>query len=319
MEKTNAYIIQTSGLSKTFKDVQAVKSLDLKVEKNSIFGFLGPNGAGKTTTMKILLGLIQPTAGTGRIFEHDILKDNIKIRNRIGYLPQDINFYKYMTAREILNFTMKFFFSGPKEVIKTRVEEMLDLVGLEEKADRATKTLSGGELQRLGIAQAQINSPELLILDEPAASLDPIGRKDMLEIMEKLREKCTIFYSTHILADVQRVSDHVAILNEGELVMQGSITDILSGNNDIVYEVTVKGDVATLEAKLYQIAWVSSIKTIHQNGTSRWEIQVSDKDAAERELLSTIYADGSVKVVDFGQKQMDLEDAFMSIIAGGEQ
>jgi len=203
-----AMAIETLGLSKSFRGVNALSGLDLRVPEHSIFGFLGPNGAGKSTTIKLLLGLIRPTAGTGRVFGLDIVQENVSIRKRVGYLAQDPRYYDHMTARETLRLTARFFYEGPAGAIEERVNETLDLVGLREKADRPIKGFSGGERQRLGIAQAQINYPDLLILDEPAASLDPMGRKDVLDIMERLRKHCTVFYSTHILDDVQRVSDH---------------------------------------------------------------------------------------------------------------
>ena len=180
--------------------------------RHSIFGFLGPNGAGKTTLMKVLLGLSRPTAGSGTIFGHDIVSESVAIRERIGYLPQQPRFIEYMTARENLEFTAKFFFSGPQAKIRERCDEMLELVGLADKAERPIKGFSGGEKQRLGIALAQVNYPDLLILDEPASALDPLGRQSVLDVMARLRKHTTIFYSTHILDDVQRVSDTVAIL-----------------------------------------------------------------------------------------------------------
>ncbi|MGD8819667.1 MAG: ABC transporter ATP-binding protein, partial [Anaerolineae bacterium] len=187
MPGPNQAVIHTQGLSKSYGDVQGLKPLDLIVPQHSIFGFLGPNGAGKTTTMKLLLGLIRPTAGNGSIFGQDIVRDSVAIRSRIGYLPQQPRFVDDMSARETLRFTARFFFSGPQAKIDQRVNEMLDLVGLQDKSNRPVKGFSGGERQRLGLAQAQVNYPELLILDEPAAALDPIGRHEVLRVMERLR------------------------------------------------------------------------------------------------------------------------------------
>ena len=212
---SNELVIHTEGLSKSFGAVHALKSLDLRVPQKSIFAFLGPNGAGKTTTIKLLLGLIKPTSGGGQIFGRDILHDSVDIRANIGYLPQDTRFYEHMTARQTLDYTARFFYAGPQSAIDRRVNEMIELVGLEGKADRPIKGFSGGERQRLGIAQAEVNYPDLLILDEPAASLDPQGRRDVLEVMSRIRKYATIFYCTHILDDVQKVSDQVAIVNQG--------------------------------------------------------------------------------------------------------
>ena len=154
-------VIETHGLSKAYKDIQALKSLDLKVSKNSIFGFLGPNGAGKTTTIKLLLGLAKATAGSASVFGHDIARDSVEIRKRVGYLAQDPRYYEYMTARQTLRYTAHFFYRGPEKDIEARVTETLELVGLSDKADRPIKGFSGGERQRLGLAQAQINYPDL--------------------------------------------------------------------------------------------------------------------------------------------------------------
>jgi ABC-2 type transport system ATP-binding protein len=156
---TTDFVINTQGLSKSYSGVQALKSLDLKVPRHSIFGFLGPNGSGKTTAIKLLLGLVRPTAGGGSIFGQDILHDGIKIRKRTGYLAQEPRFYDYMTARETLRFKARFYYRGSQAEIEARITETLDLVGLADKADRPTKGFSGGERQRLGIAQAQINHP----------------------------------------------------------------------------------------------------------------------------------------------------------------
>ena len=150
ISKNGSPVIHTQGLSKSYGDIHALKPLNLEVPKNSIFGFLGPNGAGKTTTIKLLLGLIRPTSGGGSIFGQDIVKDSVAIRANIGYLPQDARFYEHMTARQMLDYTAKFFYKGPQSEIDKRVDEMLALVGLEDKADRPIKGFSGGERQRVG-------------------------------------------------------------------------------------------------------------------------------------------------------------------------
>jgi ABC-2 type transport system ATP-binding protein len=307
-------VIETRGLTKAFKGVQALKPLDLQVRQNSICGFLGPNGAGKTTTIKLLLGLAQPTGGSGRVFGKDIEKEGDEIRRRVGYLAQDPRFYEYMTARETLRFTARFFYEGPRVKIENRVAETLDLVGLTDKADRPIKTFSGGERQRLGIAQAQVNYPDLLILDEPAASLDPIGRRDVLEVMSRLREYTTIFYSTHILDDVQRVSDTVIIMNKGQLVAQGAIEEILAWGQAAAFTLTVKGDSAAVEARLRSQPWVTNIETMSKNGRVSWRIRVSDPDMAEDQLVPLALAGGGVTVSEFGRNHQNLEDVFLSIV-----
>jgi ABC-2 type transport system ATP-binding protein len=312
-------VIHTQGLSKTYGDVKALKNLDLQVPKKSIFAFLGPNGAGKTTTIKLLLGLIQPSAGGGTIFGRDIRHDSVDIRARVGYLPQDARFYEHMTARQVLDYTAKFFFKGPQLEIDKRVDEMLDLVGLSDKADRPIKGFSGGERQRLGIAQAEINYPDLLILDEPAASLDPQGRRDVLAVMSRIRKYASIFYCTHILDDVQRVSDEVAIVNKGEMIAQASIDELLAGTGETVYSVALRGDaasIATASAKVREQPWVSGIEASQRGDQTLWEVSVTDEAAAEDELLTLMVSSG-LRVADFGPKEYNLEDVFLGIVEGG--
>jgi ABC-2 type transport system ATP-binding protein len=314
----NDLVISTQGLSKSFGEVQALKSLDLRVPQKSIFGFLGPNGAGKTTTIKLLLGLIRPTSGSGQIFGKDIVKDSVDIRANIGYLPQDARFYEHMTARQTLEYTAKFFYAGPQAEIDRRVNEMIELVGLEGKADRPIKGFSGGERQRLGIAQAEVNHPDLLILDEPAASLDPQGRRDVLEVMARIRKYATIFYCTHILDDVQRVSDQVAIVNQGELVTQASIEELLAGKGDVIYSVTLRGDagdqsVASAYAQVNQQPWVSGIVASQAGEQTAWQVSVTDEGAAEDQLMGLLVSSG-LKVANFSRKEQNLEDVFINII-----
>ena len=303
----------SEGLSKSFGEIHALKSLDLRVPQKSIFAFLGPNGAGKTTTIKLLLGLLKPTSGSGKILGMDIVRDSVDIRARIGYLPQDARFYEHMTARQTLEYTARFFYAGPQAEINKRVNEMIELVGLEDKADRPIKGFSGGERQRLGIAQAEINYPDLLILDEPAASLDPQGRRDVLEVMSRLRKYATIFYCTHILDDAQRVSDQVAIVNQGELITQTSIEELLVGTGDLVYSVTLKGDTQSAYTQVAQQSWVSGIE-VSQNGEQfAWQVSVTDEAAAEDQLMGLLVSNG-LKVSNFSRKEQNLEDVFINIV-----
>ncbi len=310
-------VIETHGLSKTYKEVSALKSLDLAVSRNSIFGFLGPNGAGKTTTIKLLLGLAKPTAGSATVFGHDIARDSVEIRKRVGYLAQDPRFYEYMTARQTLRYIAHFFFTGPEKGIEARVAETLELVGLSDKADRPIKGFSGGERQRLGIAQAQINYPDLLILDEPAASLDPQGRRDVLEVMERLRKHTTVFYSTHILGDVQRVSDTVAILNKGQLVAQAPIEQLLAGGSgSTIYVLAVKGDPAQAQQRVAAQPWVAAIAVKTEQAHTAWQVTVTDEAAAEEQLLRLVLADAQVNVLEFGRKKYELEEVFLGLVEG---
>jgi len=319
MEPSNDnLVIDTHSLTKHFKGVQALTSLNMQVPQHSIFGFLGPNGAGKTTTIKLLLGLARPTSGSGKIFGYDIVKDSVKIRGRVGYLAQDPRYYEYMTARETLRFTAGFFFKGPRQKIEERIEETLELVGLVDKADRSIKGFSGGERQRLGIAQAQVNYPDLLILDEPAASLDPMGRHDVLDVMERLCKYTTIFYSTHILDDVQRVSDTVCILNRGKLVALAPIEQLMAGSGEIIYELNTQGEVDQVKALIAEQPWVKYVNVANVNGHQAWEVSIVD-ESMDDQLLRLVMSVPSVRVKGFTRRQHDLEDVFMDMVNGVEQ
>lgn len=311
---TTDAVIRTSGLTKRYRGVDALVDLDLEVKRNSIFGFLGPNGAGKTTTIKLLLGLARPTAGTATLFGLDSERDTLEVRRRIGYLAQDPRYYDYMTARETLRFTARFFYQGPSAALEKHLAETLELVGLTDKGDRPIKGFSGGERQRLGIAQAQIAKPELLILDEPAASLDPMGRRDVLEVMARLREHTTIFYSTHILEDVQRVSDTVAILNQGRLVAQAPIKELLAGSGHTTYAIELAGPTESARRRVAGLPWVLDLEEAAIAGGARWHVTVGDDAAAESQLLRTILADESATVHSFGRRRYQLEDVFMRVI-----
>jgi ABC-2 type transport system ATP-binding protein len=309
-------VVQTAGLTKSYDGLDVVRSLDLSVPRHSIFGFLGPNGAGKTTTMKMLLGLIRPTAGTGAVFGLDIERSSSEIRARVGYLPQDPRFYEHMTARETLRFAASFFFTGPKATIEDRIASMLDLVGLTDAADRPIKGFSGGERQRLGIAQAQIHEPELLILDEPAASLDPLGRRDVLAILEGFRATSTVFYSTHLLDDVQRVSDTVCILNKGGIAAQGPISEILSAGSGTAFLVDVVGDVERARLALLAEPWVETVTVSGVDGSATLNVVVSDAQAAESRMQRVLLTDDSLVVKGFRRQTASLEDVFVSLVEG---
>ncbi|HEU4490647.1 MAG TPA: ABC transporter ATP-binding protein [Jiangellales bacterium] len=305
--------IVTRGLSKVYRDVTGLDSLDLRVPKGSIFGFLGPNGAGKTTTIKLLLGLTRPSHGSATVAGRDVVADSLGVRQRVGYLAQQPQFYDHMTARQTLRFTARLFFTGPVDAIENRVGEMLELVGLDDMADRPVRGFSGGERQRLGIAQAQVNDPELLILDEPAAALDPLGRRDVLEVMRRLRDRTTIFYSTHILDDVERVSDTVAILDGGRLIAQAPVDRLLHGDTTS-YTLTVHGSGDDQASLLRTRPWVTGVSIATTDDLATLTVAVDDEGAADSELLRTVLADGQTTVTSFARSRRSLEDLFIDLV-----
>ena len=204
---------------------QAVKDLTLSIGQGEVFGFLGPNGAGKTTTMNVLLGFVPPTAGDASIFGVSV-REPIA-RQRIGYLPEQTYYYKFLTAEEILRFYGKIF-RIPRARLDQRIDAVLTLVELEHARKRPIKTYSKGMQQRVGLAQALINDPDLLILDEPTSGLDPVGRMKVREIIQRLKsEGKTVFFSSHELGEVETVCDRVAILQEGELKAEGRVQDLV--------------------------------------------------------------------------------------------
>lgn len=241
------YAVELEGLTKDYKTgfwrkklVRALDGLSLKVNQGQIFGLLGPNGAGKTTTIKLLMRLIFPTAGTAKILGHDI--QDTKVRQRIGYCPENPYFYDYLTAYELmLYFGELFGLTGAK--CRSKAEELLNLVGLDEANwHKQLRNYSKGMLQRVGLAQSLINSPELVFLDEPMSGLDPIGRREVRELIANLRKQgVTVFMSTHILSDIEVLCDSVAILRNGKLAAVGRLDELLlSSEEENGFEVTLQ-------------------------------------------------------------------------------
>lgn len=310
------HVIRTKGLGKSYGEVRAVRDLDLEVPPHSIFGFLGPNGAGKTTTMKMLLGLASPTEGSGSIFGLDIVRDSVALRQRVGYLAQEPRFYDHMSARETLRFVLGLFEDVSRSERERRIGESLELVGLEGKGDRPVRGFSGGERQRLGIAQACIHDPDLLILDEPAASLDPMGRRDVLGILQRLQERATVVYSTHILDDVERVSDRVAILRDGELVAQAPIEELRFDDGGVHYVVVSSGVGDEVRGELEREPWVQDIEVSEADGAVSWRVTVTDEEAAERDLLRRVLKEPAARIHEFRRSSVALEDAFVELVKG---
>ena len=213
--------LETISLQKEYGSVQAVRNLCLSVPEGSIYGFLGPNGAGKTTTLRMITGLIRPTSGKIHICGQPVSFGKARGRESIGYLPDVPNFYPWMKPQEYLMFSGNLY-GIPHRQLKTQVSEGLEMVGL-SKANRHIGGFSRGMKQRLGLAQALLHKPKLVLLDEPASALDPIGRKDVMEIIQQLSSVTTVFFSTHILTDIERVCTRVAILNQGALISENSM------------------------------------------------------------------------------------------------
>lgn len=238
-------VIEIENLTKDYeigflkkRSVRALDDLTLAVEQGEIFGFLGPNGAGKTTTIKLLMRLIYPTSGRARILGRDI--GDISMHRLIGYLPEQPYFYDYLTARELLEYCAELFGMG-RNARRKRAEELLRLVGLEEKSwTKQLRKLSKGMTQRVGLAQALVNDPEIVFLDEPMSGLDPIGRREVRDIIQSLRGKgTTVFLCSHILADIEVLCDRAAVMREGRLAHLGTLEELRGREADGRMEITI--------------------------------------------------------------------------------
>ena len=307
--------IRCENLSKYFGKVIAVDGLSLIVDQGTAFGFLGPNGAGKTTTLRLFTGLAEPTGGRMWVAGEDVSGRSLQLRSKVGYLPESPAFYGWMTGREFLSFTGELYGLRLKDA-KARAGELLDQVNLTDAADRKVKGYSRGMQQRLGLAQALVHRPEVLFLDEPASALDLMGRRDMLETMVSLKGQTTVFVSTHILADVERVCDHVAIINQGKMVTQGSIEELRAHRQPTVFEVEVEEDPGPLARSLAGLPWVKSMDTIYRKDRQVFRVDVSDVDVAKRELPRLAYESG-LTLLRYELASASLEDIFMELV--GEQ
>ncbi len=249
-------IIEVSELSKDFKEVKAVDSLSLNVIKGDVFGFLGPNGAGKSTTIRLLLTLIKPTAGTIKIFNKDLISDRKSILKDVGAIIENPDFYKYLSAFKNLEILSRI--SG-REISSKRIMETLEIVGLSERADSKVKTYSHGMKQRLGIAQALLHDPELIILDEPTTGLDPQGMKEIRDLITYLcKEKNkTIFLSSHILSEVEQVANRMIIINKGKKIVEGDVRNLLSASDLRVSVEVIEIDYA--EQKIKESQWAGKL------------------------------------------------------------
>jgi ABC-2 type transport system ATP-binding protein len=303
--------IRCQGLSKQYGEIAALKPLDLSVTAGSIFGFLGRNGAGKTTTIRLLTGLAQPSGGTAWVDGVETTAADGLARSRFGYLPQEPAFYGWMTPREYLDYVGKLFHMD-KPTRQRRSDEMLALVKLTDAAKRPIRGFSGGMMQRMGIAQAMLHEPTVLFLDEPTSALDPAGRHELLALLQTLRGRVTIFLSSHILADVERVCDTIGIIREGELVLVAARDALMNqyATDSVLLELAPSSlsAVSQFLPILQRQAWVKQID--QDNG--RLRIHVHDVPAAQQALLPLI-VEHHIQLNKFEWIRPSLEEIFLSI------
>jgi len=310
----NPPAIELRGLTKAFGPTMALDHVDLVVQPGVVFGFLGRNGAGKTTALRILAGLARPTAGAALVLGHDVTGASEAVRQRMGFLPDVPGFYPWMTARECLEFAGRLF-ELDSATVSTRANALLDMAGLASVNTRIGG-FSRGMKQRLGIAQALINVPSLLMLDEPTSALDPIGRKEVLDMIASLRGRTTVFFSTHILADVERVCDAVAILERGRVVASAGIAELTARATAkaIVVELENDRDTAMVASVLAGKNWLKALDSRDRS----LHMTVSDLAAAQREIPAAIVATGA-PLRRFEIDEASLEDVFVELVEGDDR
>lgn len=308
----HAVAVRCRGLTKRYGPITALDGLDLEVPAGSVFGFLGPNGAGKTTTLRLLTSLARAHAGDASIAGVPVGDGEPNRRGLLGYLDQDPRFHGWMRGRELLELVGNLY--GMRgAALRSRIDEVLEFVELTDAAKRRIGGYSGGMRQRLGLAQAILNRPPVLLLDEPVSALDPEGRRDLLSVIRELGHHSTVLFSTHILNDVERVCDRVAILNHGQLVTEGAMDDLLEQYAQPVYileaEPGTEASLPRLVDAIRGASWVTGVELSH--GVLR--VGIGDGSSAGRELMAAaVGADATL--VRFERQRPTLEDVFLRLV-----
>jgi ABC-2 type transport system ATP-binding protein len=310
----NSLAIETHGLRKVFGGRVAVRNLSLEVREGEVFGLLGPNGAGKSTSVKMLLGLVAPTAGEGKLFGTPL--GDVKVRRRVGFLPEHFRFYEWLTGSELLQLHGRL--QGMSSVeLRQRVPEMVDLVGLTPHREKQLRHYSKGMLQRIGLAQALIHRPDLIFLDEPTSGLDPGGRRLVHEIiMGERRRGAAVLLNSHLLSEVERSSDRVAFIRDGEVLQTRSLQSLLEGET----VVKVRARALPPEAVQGLSAWAThvSVEKADLGDGARMTFRVPAADVLPKILRHLVSS--NVDVFEFTPQRQSLEDLFLEIVGadGGE-
>jgi ABC-2 type transport system ATP-binding protein len=303
------FVIETTNLTKKYESLVAVDNLDLKVKADTIHGFLGPNGAGKTTTLKILVGLLKPDGGSVSVLGQELGWDKPDVRSRIGYMPELPKLPKHLKGRELLDIYGRMY-GMTKEARKKQVPKLLDMVGLRERGDDLIGKYSKGMQQRLGLAQALLNEPELVILDEPSLGLDPVGMVEVREIMKGIsKEGVTVFLSSHLLHEVEQVCTHVTIINKGVEVTSGTLKQISAKFRG---PVTIETEVDKLsKAVIKKVKELPFVTDVSKDG-KKLLVEVKTRDDVRSQVSQAITAGGGI-VTSMNLKGGSLEDVFMDL------
>lgn len=303
-------MIRIENLVKKYGEHHVLKGININVNKGEIYGFLGHNGAGKSTTMNILSGLIKFQSGNCIINDVDISKNRKSVVKNIGYLPEDPKFYPYMSGLEYLDFIGRIG-GDSKNEIKKKSKSLLDLVKLNDAKRRKIGGYSRGMKQRLGMAAALYNNPNLLLLDEPTSALDPEGRKDIVDIINHLKSQGkTVFLSTHILSDVERVCDRIGILHGGEIIIQENLSDLMKKYIVPVYDIEFKNEIS--EENLSILKSNTWIKEIYKK-EEKLAVYIDDTNDAHLNLIKTI-SNLNKAVLSYNLRKSNLEDIFLRVV-----
>jgi ABC-2 type transport system ATP-binding protein len=303
--------VEVSNLTKRFGSLVAVDDLDLEVKVHTIHGFLGPNGAGKTTTIKMLMGLLRPDSGLVKVLGQELGWDRPSLRTNVGYMPELPKLPKYLKGVELLDVYGRMF-GMSKEKRESQTRELLELVGLEGRGDDLVGTYSKGMQQRLGLAQALLNEPKLVILDEPSLGLDPLGMVEVRDIIKKLAEtEVTVFLSSHLLNEVEQICSHVTVINKGVALASGSIEEISS---KLKAPLEIEAEVDNLsEAVIANLKKLSFVKDVLEDGNSL-RIKLETREDVRSEVSQAISSGGGI-VLSMNLKGGSLEDIFLGLLA----
>jgi ABC-2 type transport system ATP-binding protein len=304
------YAIETDNLTKNYGSLTAVNKLNLRVQKNSIHGFLGPNGAGKTTTLKILVGLLKPTDGSAKVLGREVLVDEANSRLRIGYMPELPKFPKHLKGAELLDVYGRMYGMTNSQRAE-QIPKLINLVGLKGRENDYIGKYSKGMQQRIGIAQALLNNPDLVILDEPSIGLDPVGMVDVRELVKEIaKQGRTVFLSSHLLFEVEQICDHVTIINKGSILASDTlqtVSGMLAGPAMIHLEVAEL--TGTVISALKNLPFVSEV----YNEGAKLSIQVTSHEDVRARVSKEVTGAGGV-IVGMSQKASTLEDVFIQLI-----
>lgn len=302
-------VLEVKKISKSFKNKQVITNLSFNVLQNSILGFVGRNGAGKTTTMKMIMDFLKPDNGAIIFCGEDITKTKKRYCNKIGYLPDVPEYYDFFTPMQYMMFCGEIS-NMPKNDCKQKAEEILKMVGLENDKNRKIRGFSRGMKQRLGVAQALLNDPELMICDEPTSALDPLGRKEVLELLKKAKEQTTVIFSTHILSDVERICDYIGIIENGEMVRYGTIEELTRMDDSVKFRISCLAD-DERKRLLADAKEVEGFKNIQEENNDIY-VKVESKEMVQ-ELFMWI-GERAYQINGIQKIDKSLEDIYMEVV-----